>query len=123
MKNSLVDFVDAVNEAMDSLDESTGISLNDICHAYGKTVKDYDEAVKKFETEGVSVVYGNFCEKLYYSSEDKLYHGKMKHESVRDLITFGGSTYSEALDDFAAAIDEYIDEGPCADDWEYNSIG
>ena len=124
LNKPLIDFFDDVNEAVSrSIDDSIDYSLDDICRSFEKTAEEYETIAKTLETEGVTVVYGNYCEKVYYNREDQLYHGEMRHKSVRGLITFGGRTYKEALDDFAAAIEKYVDEGPRADDWLYNPVG
>lgn len=51
--------------------------------------------------------YRGYESYLDYSSEDKLYFGKI--ENIRDLVTYHGCTPQEAIKEFNKSVDIYLD--------------
>ena len=67
------------------------------------------------ETEGgfrkinyFSATYRGYGAVISYDAEDDIYHGKVRKETT--LMTFGGETLEEAVEDFKTAVDEYIED-------------
>lgn len=57
--------------------------------------------------KGIFLCYKGICAFANYHEEDGVYHGKIK--DISDLVTFGGETRDELIEDFKNAVDDYLD--------------
>ena len=51
--------------------------------------------------------YKGFFTTIKYSSEDKVFYGKI--ENIDDLVLFDGNTVEEAFHYFVESVEDYID--------------
>lgn len=51
--------------------------------------------------------YKGFLTTIKYSSEDKVFYGKI--ENIDDLVLFDGNTVEEAFHYFVESVEDYID--------------
>ena len=56
----------------------------------------------------LSATYRGYGAVISYDAEEDIYHGKVRKETT--LMTFGGETLEEAVEDFKTAVDEYIED-------------
>ena len=58
-----------------------------------------------------SLFYKGYRTTIRYSADDNVYHGKL--EGIDDCVLFEGADLDSAVQDFHAAVDDYLDL--CAD--------
>ena len=50
--------------------------------------------------------YKGYTAKVQYSEDEKIYHGRI--EGIDDLVTFESSDKEKIIDEFHAAVDDYL---------------